>query len=156
MNATIRILVAIISTFGTGLVVLYVAGPNALSWYASLSKPALSPATWSFLPIFIACFSLMSLALAVCWSSDRSHSPHDGWMRFYFILLLFSVVWIFLFFTLHALLIAFVDALFCAFIAGSLIAGAWEVDRRASYLLAPVFCLVLYLAFVNLNIWFIS
>lgn len=156
MGPVLRIIIAIAASFGAGLVTLYAVGPQALQWYTTLAKPALALPAGSLLPLFVGTFALMSLSLAVCWLSDPSHSPHDGWMRFYFILLLFSLVWLFLFFGLHALIVAFVDMLFCAFIIGALVAGAWEVDRRASYLLAPVFLFAIYLAFINLNIWFLS
>jgi len=156
MGPLIKTLVALIVSFGAGLAAIYFADPNAMQWYEGLVKPPLTPPLWSLMPLFIALYALMSISLAVVWSSDPAISPHEGWVRFYVVQLFFNASWILFFFGLHAILISFVAMLFLTFIIGALIIDAWEIDKRASYLLAPCFAVALYLAFIDLNIWFLN
>ncbi|MBI4088257.1 tryptophan-rich sensory protein [Candidatus Kaiserbacteria bacterium] len=156
MSRLLRILIAIVASYAAALAALLFSAPRAYPWYDELIKPALVPPEWSFVPLWLTLYALTALALAIVWTTDPASAEPEGWARFYFIQLLFSGGWVFFFFGLHAVLVAFVCMLFLAFIVSSLIAGAWEIDRRASYLLAPYFAFTLFIAYLNLNIWFLN
>ncbi len=156
MRALLRISSGILLTFGAGLAAILFVGSSSLDWYQTLTKPALAPVEWIFLPLWLILYSLMSVAVSFVWTTEPPSPEREGWVRFYFIQVLFNAAWIVFFFGLHAMLIAFIDMLFLAFILFSLIAGAWEIDKRATYLLAPYLLSTLFFAFINLNIWFLN
>ena len=154
MGRAPTVIAAFIVSAAAGVAPLYFVGHGALQWYAALERPALTPPETSFLMIWLGLYVLMALALAFVWTAE--HSAFPGWVRFYFIQLLFNAAWVFFFFMLHATLVAFFDMLFVAFTLSALIAGAWEIDKRASYLLAPCFACALFAAFINLNVWLLN
>ncbi len=143
-------------TIATSLGALFfVDSGSGLVWFATLVKPALVPPEWTFALIWVALYVLMTFALAVVWTTQQS-PEREGWVRFYFIQILFITMWVIFLFGLHSILISFIDMLFSAFIISALIASAWEIDRRASYLLAPCFACALFFAYLNLIIWFMN
>ena len=156
MRALLRIVSGILLTCGAGLAAILFVGSSSLDWYQGLAKPTLAPVAWIFLPLWLILYLLMSVAVAFVWTTEPASHEREGWVRFYFIQVLFNAAWIVFFFGLHAMLIAFIDMLFLAFIVSSLIAGAWDINKRATYLLAPYLISTLSFAFINLNIWFLN
>ena len=60
------------------------------------------------------------------------------------------------FFGFHAPLIAFVDTLFLGLMLVCLVVGAWEIDRRAVYLLLPYLAWIFFAAYLTLGIWWLN
>ena len=156
MQAFLKIVSGTAVTLVIGFAAFLIAGPGAMQWYTTLAKPALVPPEWIFIPLWLVLYALMTVALGIIWSTEPHTTEREGWVRFYFIQVLFNAAWVMFFFGLHAILVAFIDMLFLAFIVGALIAGAWDIDRRAAYVLAPYFACTLFIAFLNLNIWFLN
>ena len=156
MMAMRRVVVAVVATFGAGLIASFFVDANVGSWYDSLIKPAVTPPGPVFAVVWIILYALMSAALALIWTKKDNVSHIEGWVRFYFIQLLFSIMWTIFFFGLHAMLLAFTVILFLAAIVACLIAGAWETDHRSSYLLIPYFLWVLFAAYLNIAIWYMN
>ena len=126
------------------------------SWYATLAKPALTPSDSVFLLVWLVLYALMATALAIIWTRDSEKHPTEGWVRFYFVQLLFNAAWTMFFFGLHAVFTAFIDILVLGFILLCLVAGACEIDRRAAYLLLPYLAWVIFAAYLNFGIWWLN
>ncbi|MDP2648347.1 MAG: TspO/MBR family protein [Patescibacteria group bacterium] len=156
MKAMTRTAIAFIATYSAGFIGYLLIDTQPASWYSQLAKPALTPPDAAFSVVWLILYALMAVALAIVWN-HRPFAPHvEGWVRFYFVQLLFNAAWTLFFFGLHAIFIAFIDILFLAFIIISLVAGAFEIDRRAAYLLMPHLAWVLFAAYLNLGIWLIN
>jgi len=151
-----RVLSGAVLTCIGGVGAILFAGGSSLQWFANLKQPALVPAEWTFVPLWLALYVLMIAALSVIWTTEPHTSEREGWVRFYFVQLVFNGMWVILFFGLHSILVSLIDMLFLAFIVSGLIASGWEIDKRASYLLAPYFACTLFFAYLNLNIWLIN
>ena len=155
MQPYVRVAVAILSTAAAGLIGYTFVDAGAISWYASLTKPALTPPMWVFGFVWTLLYIAMALALCIIWLKPSTPST-QGWVRFYFLQLLFNAAWTLFFFKLHSVLVAFVDILFLGFIVLSLIAGAYDHDRRAMNLLLPYFFWILFAGYLTLNIWLLN
>jgi len=156
MNPFIRVSVAVLATYGAGLVGYLFVDTQAASWYAMLAKPALTPPNAVFVVVWLILYALMALALYIVWSTDPTTHRTDGWVRFYFVQLLFNAAWTMFFFGFHAPLIAFVDTLFLGLMLVCLVVGAWEIDRRAVYLLLPYLAWIFFAAYLTLGIWWLN
>ncbi len=153
MSSLVRVCLAVLATFGAGLVGYLFVDSNASSWYDSLVKPTLTPPDWLFAIVWIILYILMAAALAIMWTK---HEQNETWIRFYFVQLLFNAAWTVFFFGFHSTLVALIDILILEYIVLALIAGASEVDRRVAYLLAPYSLWLLFAAYLNLAIWFLN
>ena len=152
----IRVIMAFAATYGAGIAALLFVAPTAEPWYESVIKPAFAPPFSLFIIIWLVLYTLMALVLSIVWRKDPDTSLVEGWARFYFVQLLFSVAWIAFFFGFHAILIAFITALFLGLIVAALMASAPEIDRRIVYLLLPYLACIVFAAYLTLQIWMLN
>ncbi|PIR84073.1 hypothetical protein COU18_01555 [Candidatus Kaiserbacteria bacterium CG10_big_fil_rev_8_21_14_0_10_51_14] len=156
MGTLTKVSIAFIATFCAGLLGTLFVDSSTTSWYTTLIKPALNPPPVTFGVAWTVLYFLMALALSIVWVKKPLTSLAAGWVRFYFIQLLFNAAWTIFFFGFHSILVAFVDILFLGFMLLCLIIAAAEIDRRASYLLAPSLLWVLFAGYLNLSIWLLN
>lgn len=156
MSPVIRVGMAFIASYGAGLVGYLFVDARVSSWYAGLAKPAFTPSAATFTIVWFILYSLMAAALAIVWTKDPPAAHTEGWVRFFFVQLLFNACFTMFFFGFHAILIAFTDVLFLGFIVLSLMASAADIDRRAVYLLTPYFLWLIFAAYLTLGIWLLN
>ena len=156
MNPYMRVVGAILATFGAGSVGFLFVDTDVSGWYATLQKPLLNPPDSVFIVVWLFLYTLMSAAFAIIWTKEPQTEQTAQWVRFYFIQLLFNAMWTFLFFGFHTIILAFFDILFLNFIVLGLIAGACTIDKRAAYLLAPYMAWLLFAAYLNVGLWFLN
>ncbi|MCL5666292.1 MAG: tryptophan-rich sensory protein [Patescibacteria group bacterium] len=130
------------------------------SWYAGLTKPALTPPSWVFAPVWTLLYALMGVALFLVW---KKHSYNLGiigmknawaWaLAAFFFQLALNVLWSYLFFGLHSPGAAFVEIviLWLAIIA-NIVAFA-KISVPAAWLLIPYVLWVSFAAYLNFAIW---
>ena len=152
----VRVVVAFIATYGAGLVGFFFIDASASSWYATLAKPTLTPSAAVFPVVWTILYALMAIALSIVWQKSPQTYTTEGWVRFYFVQLLFNAAWTIFFFGLHAILVAFFDILFLGFTVIALMVAAVGIDRRVLYLLTPYLVWVLFAAYLNLSIWLMN
>ncbi len=156
MSSALRISIAIIATCAAVLVEFLFINAQALDWYAALVKPPLTPPGWLFGIVWLILYAFMAAALIIVWGKEPHLDHMAGWVRFYFIQLLFNATWTMFFFGFHSMIVAFIDILFLAFMVMCLVAGGWEIDRRATYLLAPYLLWIFFAGYLNLAIWLLN
>ncbi len=156
MSPTIRVLAAVLASFGAGLIGYMFVDSGVSSWYAGLTKPALTPSDSTFAVVWLILYGLMAAALAIVWTSKPHPEYSEGWIRFFFVQLLFNASYTMFFFGFHAVFIAFVDLLFLAFTVLCLTTTAAEIDKRAAYLLTPYLLWILFAAYLTLGIWWLN
>ena len=156
MSPAIRVLIAIFASYGAGLFGYFFVDAQVSSWYASLTKPALTPSDSIFAIVWFILYGMMAAALAIVWTKRPPPEHTDGWVRFFFVQLLFNASYTMFFFGFHAVLIAFIDLLFLGFIVLSLTASAEDIDRRAVYLMLPYFLWILFAGYLTLGVWWLN
>ena len=156
MSAITRVLIAFLASYGAGLVGYLFVDSRISSWYAGLMKPALTPPDSIFFIVSFILYAMMAAALAIVWTKKPRPEHTEGWVRFFFVQLLFNASYTMFFFGFHAILIAFIDLLFLGFIVLSLTASAEDIDRRALYLMIPYFLWILFVAYLTLSVWLLN
>ncbi len=127
--------------------------PPALAiWYPALAKPAWTPPSWVFGPVWTLLYPLVAVAGWLAWREGRSRV---GTLLFLLQLAL-NAAWPWIFFGERRVGLAFVCvvALWLA-ILGTTVAF-WRVSRGAAMLLLPYLAWVGFAAALNLAIWRLS
>jgi tryptophan-rich sensory protein len=156
MSVYARIGIAILACYGAGLLGSLFMTADSLVWYDSLVKPFFTPPAWLFAPVWLVLYGCMSAALAIVWSHDPHASEWRGWVPLFLAHLTLNAAWTAFFFGFHVPLVAFVDILALIAVVSMLVAGAWEIDKRAAYLLLPYLAWISFAALLNISIWYLN
>jgi tryptophan-rich sensory protein len=156
MRLLVRAGIAILASYGAGFVGSLFVSDGVRGWYATLDKPWFNPPDWIFAPVWFVLYALMAAALVIVWNKDPHAEEMRGWVPLFFAHLLLNAAWVVFFFGLHGLLVALIDILLLAFSVFLLMMGAWEIDRRATYLFIPYFAWISFATILNLAIWYLN
>ncbi|HEY4522529.1 MAG TPA: TspO/MBR family protein [Candidatus Paceibacterota bacterium] len=156
MGSIARAFIAVITSYSAGVVGYLFISTGAGSWYDTLTKPDFLPPSWVFAPVWLVLYGLMAAALYIVWTKDPYARDFTGWVPMFFAHLLLNAAWPIFFFGFHAIFIAFIDISVLAFSIVLLICGAWQVDKRATFLLAPYLGWVLFATLLNGAIWYLN
>jgi tryptophan-rich sensory protein len=144
------LVVWIIVAFIPSLTAVFVeTGP----WYDALNRPAWTPPSWVFGPVWTLLYLLMGIA---AWRVWATHGFSDSRARFALMLflvhLILNAAWTWLFFGLHRLTVAAVEIVILWSMIAVLVILFWKRDRIAGFLLLPYLLWVTYA--VTLSIGF--
>ena len=156
MGTPVRVVAAFLASFGAAYVGYLFLTPSALAWYAGLTKPFLALPVNTLTVLWLIFYGAIATALAIAWTKEPRAEHIEGWVRFFFLQLLFTACYVMFFFGLQAVLVSFVDLLFLGFIVVALAMSATEIDRRTAYLLAAYFLWILYTAYLTVGIWLLN
>ena len=156
MRSYMRIVLSFVICYGAALFASYFIDANVGSWYASLSKPFFVPPNYIFPIVWTVLYGVMAASLAIVWINDPSADEMTGWVPMFLVHLVPNIAWIIFFFGLHAVFIAFIDIVILFFAALILFFGAFEIDRRAAWLLLPYLLWLFFAAMLNLSIWLMN
>lgn len=123
------------------------------SWYNGLNKSGFQPTDWFFGGIWIILFILMGISAGMVWSKGFYHKWVQVALYHFGFQLLLIGFWFLLFFGLKEPLLA----LLClgAVLVILLLTIKWFriVDNTAAYLMYPSVIWVIYIAFLNFEVW---
>ncbi len=156
MGPPVKVVAAFLASFGVGYFGYFFVDAPALNWLASLTKPALTPSDGTYAVLWLMAYGAMATALAIAWTKEPRPSHLEGWVRFFFVQLLFNACFLMFFFGLHAVLIAFITLLFLGFMVLSLAVTATEIDRRSAYLMGAHFLWIVFNGYLTINIWLLN
>jgi len=156
MRSFMRAVISILVTYGAGFLGSIFIADAAGTWYDGITKPWFTPPNWVFLPVWLILYGLMALALWIIWMKDPNVKSLRGWVPLFFAHLLLNAAWSIFFFGFHAVFVAMLDIGLLVFAVFTLMMGAYEIDKRATYLLLPYFVWVLFAAILNVSIWYLN
>ena len=156
MSPLLRVVIAIVASYGAGFFGYLFVDAQVSSWYAGLAKPLLTPSGLVFAIAWFILYGKMAAALAIVWTKQPRAEHTEGWVRFFFVQLLFNAAFMMFFFGFHSTLVAFVDALFLALIVFSLTASAADIDRRVVYLMTAYLLCILFVAYLTIGVWWLN
>jgi translocator protein len=148
----LRLLVAIVASELAGVAGSLFTIPSISTWYAALTKPALTPPSWLFGPVWTTLYLLMGIAAFLAWKKGLQQKEVRVALSLFGIQLILNVLWSVVFFGLHDPLLAFVNiillwiAIICTMVAFR------KVSPSAFYLLIPYILWVSFAAYLNLAI----
>jgi translocator protein len=130
--------------------------PGLSPWYRDLLKPAFTPPSWLFAPVWTLLYGLMGVALWRLLRMPEESAARRRALTAFFAQLAFNVAWPWLFFDLHSPGLALFDIypqLLCIVLA---IRACFAVDATAASCLAPLLLWVAYASALNLSIWHLN
>ena len=139
-------------TFGAAAVGGWFTGSSVKTWYPGLLKPAGTPPSWVFGPVWSNLYLLMATAAWLVWQERHSH---DVWLPIglFFGQLLLSAAWSLIFFGLQRPGLALVEILILLMAIVLTSISFSENSRYAFWLMAPYAIWVGYATYLNLGLW---
>ena len=128
--------------------------PNIPTWYASLHKPFFNPPNWIFGPVWTILYTLISLSLYL--TLRASHPDRSKALNLFFLQLALNIIWSFLFFQYHLLLISLVEIIL---MLGTIIAFtvvSYRINKTASYCFLPYVAWVSFATLLNASILYLN
>jgi len=138
--------------FGAAAVGSFFTASSVKTWYPGLLKPAGTPPSWVFGPVWSVLYLLMATAAWLVW---KERHAHDVWLPLglFFGQLILNAAWSFIFFALQRLGLALVEILILL-TAIVLTTISFSVHSRyAFWLMMPYLGWVGYATYLNLGLW---
>jgi len=129
-----------------------VGSPSQNAWYAALRKPAFTPPSWLFGPVWTALYVSMGMAAWLVWLRRGFRGGALPLLLFAGQLVL-NAAWTPLFFGLKNPGLAFVDIVFLWIMIAATTAAFFRVRRAAALLMVPYLAWTSYAAVLNLALW---
>jgi len=121
------------------------------AWYEALDKPAWTPPSWVFGPVWTVLYILMGVATWRVWVRHGFEKARSE-LVFFLVHLLFNAAWTWLFFGLQLLVVSAIEIVVLWAMIVALTVLFWRRDHAAGMLLLPYLAWVSYA--VTLNIGF--
>jgi len=130
--------------------------PAIPGWYAGLSKPAFTPPSWVFGPVWTFLYILMGISLYIVWVRGLGARHVKPALSLFSIQLVLNFLWSYLFFGLRSPLAGLVCiALLWVELALTIVAFN-RISRKAALLLVPYLLWVSFASLLNLFIWLMN
>ncbi len=123
-------------------------------WYATIPKPAWTPPSFLFGPVWTLLYVLMGIAAFLVWRARKARRAFS--LGVFFAHLVVNALWSLVFFGLHAVSWALLDIVVLWAMIMWLIVLFFPQSRRAGWLLVPYALWVTYAASLNIGIAFLQ
>ncbi|MBM3526276.1 MAG: tryptophan-rich sensory protein [Alphaproteobacteria bacterium] len=127
--------------------------PAIGTWYASLTKPAITPPNAVFAPVWTALYVLMAVAAWLVWRSGPDGRAIAAAMRAFWIQLALNLAWSWIFFGARDIGWAFFEILLLIAALLVTILRFWRISPRAGMLLLPYLAWTLFATLLTLRFW---
>lgn len=142
------LLYSILVTQASGLIGSIATASSVDTWYQGIVKPAFTPPSWVFAPVWTTLFLLMGISLYLVWVKGKMKL-----VRLFTIHLVFNILWSYLFFGLRNPGLAFVEIIFLVLFIAYLVYRLYKVNRWAGILLLPYLLWSTFASYLNFTIW---
>ncbi|RJR15047.1 tryptophan-rich sensory protein [Candidatus Microgenomates bacterium] len=119
------------------------------TWYATLSKPIISPPNWVFGPVWTILFTLMGISAYLVWQEGWQKKQVKDALRTFGEQLVLNALWSILFFGLKNPLLAFVEIIFLWILIVATMVKFYRLNNWAAYLLLPYLIWVSFASILN-------
>lgn len=126
--------------------------PALSQWYIDLIKPFYSPPNWIFAPVWVLLYTLIGWAAGRVWFFGRRHRWGKTALYHFGAQIIFSGLWILVFFGLKNPLWAVIVILILWILVERTIYWFLLVDQKASMMLYPYFVWISFSILLNLAI----
>jgi translocator protein len=128
---------------------------NVKTWYPLLQKPAWTPPSWLFAPVWSALYVAMAVAGWRVWRLQSGRAAR-GVLRLYTAQLALNALWSVLFFGMRRPDLALIDIAGLWLLLVIALVYFWRSDRIAGMLWAPYVAWVSFASALNAAIWWLN
>lgn len=125
-------------------------------WYATLIKPALTPPSWVFGPVWAVLFLLMGIAVFLVWQKGLLRVDVWAALILFWTQLLLNIVWSALFFGLKRPDLAFFEIIVLWVAIAAAAISFFRISRPAGQLMMPYLAWVSFAVYLNYAIWVLN
>ncbi len=122
-------------------------------WYPTLAKPAWTPPSWLFGPVWTFLYGAMAVAAWIVWKRAGRFSDAREALSLHLLQLALNALWSWLFFGLRRPGLAAVEIVLLWIAIAATLAAFAKRSRLAAALYVPYFLWVTFAAALNLAIW---
>lgn len=157
MNRTTQIAIMVVLCLTFGYLSSLIAQNSLNAWYAELEKPFFTPPNWLFASGWIVSFVVMGIASGIIWNkkSLEVESVKKA-LLFFFVQLLFAVLWFYLLFGLHNLLLASIEIFLLFLLIYETYFLFKLLNKTAGKLLLPYLFWVGFISVFTISIYFLN
>jgi len=130
--------------------------PAIPTWYAGLIKPALSPPSWIFGPVWTVLYILMGIALYLVWIRGWDRKDVKVAMTIFGVQLILNVLWSYLFFGLQSPFLALIEIVLLWIAILMTILAFYRVSVPAAVLLVPYILWVTFASYLTYGIYMLN
>lgn len=152
----IKFIVAIAVSLAAGLIGTIFTTPAIPTWYAALEKPALTPPSFLFGPVWTVLFILMGIALYLVWLRGWERKDVKLAISIFGIQLVLNVLWSYFFFGLQMPFFALIEIIVLWIAIALSIWSFARVSVPAALLLLPYILWVSFAAYLNYGIYVLN
>jgi len=155
-NSFFKLLIAIAVSEITGVIGSVFTVSAIPTWYATLAKPALTPPSWVFGPVWTALYALMGIAAFLVWNNGLGRKDVRKALSVFGIQLVLNALWSIVFFNLQSPGWALVNiALMWLAIVCTMILF-YKISKPAMWLLVPYILWVSFALYLNYSIYILN
>lgn len=125
---------------------------GAMSGYADMTKPPLSPPGWVFPVVWTILYILMGISLYIVRETSVPHGIKQAAIRRFSIQLIINLLWPILFFALELCTFAAVWLAALIIAVVMMIAAFLKIDRTAAYIQIPYLIWCAFALYLNIGI----
>jgi tryptophan-rich sensory protein len=151
-----KLVVSIVLCLATGIIGAVFTASSVENWYILLQKPAFSPPSWVFSPVWTILYILMGISLYIVWDKGLQYPRVKNGMIIFGIQLFLNLLWSLLFFGLRSPYYALIEIILLWFAILLTILQFRKISRTASYLLIPYILWVSFATVLNYYIWVLN
>ena len=156
LSDILRLVVACVVCLSVGLIGSLAVGGSFTTWYATIEKPAFTPPSWVFGPVWTILYVLMGVAAFLVWKKGLDQPAVKVALAWFLVQLALNASWTPVFFGLHRPDLALIVILL---LWGALVVTMLcfvRVSRPATLLLVPYLLWVSVAAVLNASIWHLN
>lgn len=127
------------------------------TWYSTLVKPAQSPPSWLFAPVWTTLYAVMGVAAYMIWQQGAvTWTRRRQALAIFVLQLVLNAWWSILFFGLRSPGAALIDILLLWLAIVATIVSFYKISRPAAWLLVPYILWVSFAIYLNFSIWVLN
>lgn len=156
LSNRVKLLISIIVVEAAAFIGSLFTMPAIPIWYATLPKPAFTPPSWLFGPVWTILFLMMAAAVYLVWKKGSRHRGVRVALYVFIAQLILNVSWSIIFFGFHNTGFALFEIIILWMTILMTIAAFRRVSKPAAWLLVPYIAWVTFAVILNAAIWDIS
>lgn len=119
------------------------------TWYQTIEKPAITPASWVFGPVWTFLYILMGISFYFIVKLDINDKKVRMAIFLFVVQLILNALWSVIFFGAHRIDLAFLEILILLAFIVATFKAFYKLDQFAAYLLLPYIVWVSFATFLN-------
>lgn len=151
------VVIGVLICLAAGLLGSLVTMPAVESaWFIQLNKPFFQPPNWLFAPVWTILYILMGAAAGIIYTTSRKTAAGKTALLLFAVQLVFNVIWSFLFFGSHMLLLASVDIVLLWAVLLATIVNFWKINRASAVMLIPYILWVTFASVLTITLFLMN